>query len=69
MAALSDLSTLDPDVVIVDLQTIVMKCLERDPSRRYESARALSALGMRPEDAKGAEALKERWKSAFTASE
>ncbi len=25
-----------------DLQTIVMKCLERDPSRRYNSAKALS---------------------------
>lgn len=25
-----------------DLQTVVMKCLERDPSRRYDSARALA---------------------------
>ncbi|TKC91873.1 serine/threonine-protein kinase [Polyangium fumosum] len=28
--------------VPLDLETIVMKCIERDPSRRYDSARALS---------------------------
>jgi len=35
------LLALQPDLP-VDLQTIVMKCLERDPVRRYDSARALS---------------------------
>jgi serine/threonine-protein kinase len=29
-------------VVAVDLETVVMKCLEREPNRRYESAKALA---------------------------
>lgn len=33
--------SLDPTIP-VDLQTIVMKCLEKDPARRYESARAFA---------------------------
>jgi eukaryotic-like serine/threonine-protein kinase len=35
------LLTVQPDLP-VDLQTIVMKCLEREPARRYDSARALA---------------------------
>lgn len=33
--------TLDPSIAN-DLDTIVMKCLEKDPARRYDSARALA---------------------------
>jgi serine/threonine-protein kinase len=35
------LSAVKPEIP-VDLETIVMKCLERSPSRRYESAKALA---------------------------
>jgi len=35
------LRAIDPTIP-VDLETIVMKCLEKEPSRRYDSARALA---------------------------
>jgi serine/threonine-protein kinase len=35
------LARVDPRLP-VDLQTVVMKCLEKDPARRYDSARALA---------------------------
>jgi eukaryotic-like serine/threonine-protein kinase len=35
------LRAIDPSIP-VDLETIVMKCLEKDPARRYDSARALA---------------------------
>ena len=35
------LRAIDPSIP-VDLETIVMKCLEKEPSRRYDSARALA---------------------------
>ncbi|HEX4459060.1 MAG TPA: protein kinase, partial [Polyangia bacterium] len=35
------LRTIDPSIP-VDLETITMKCLEKDPVRRYDSARALA---------------------------
>ena len=36
------LRLVDPSIP-VDLETIVMKCLEKEPARRYDSARALAA--------------------------
>jgi len=44
-----------------DLETVVMKCLERDPARRYESSRALAADLRRWLDGEPVEARRASW--------